>query len=517
MKKHGVGFAGTKTTRRLFHACCHIPETTRLARASAESKPELWENAAAPREQCREHAFEFDTAPTRFGRGVLAETGATAAAMGLRRVAVVTDEAVAKMPFFESALRGLREAKVDAVVYASSMVEPTDESFLEAARWAQDVQPDGWVSIGGGSSIDTAKAANLFSTYPPPAGFDDFLHYVNAPVGRATPVPGPLKPHIACPTTAGTGSEGTGYAICDIASLGVKTALAHRALKPSMALIDPLTTHHLPASVLAASGLDVIMHAAESFTARPFYHRALAPLGTPRPLNQGQNPWSDIGCRETLRISGRYFARALADESDIEAREAMHWAATLAGTALNNAGTALPHGCSYPVSGGVKKDARHSYTPATGYASTRGGCSSGSCSGSGAKKAPSLLPHGYAVAVMAPAAFATTAEGTPERHLEAAALLGSGVAAKSATTGSSYGRFFAPDECGALLAGQIAELIKGTGDCPMGLGELGFTEDDIPSMVQGTIVQQRVLSIVPVAVDEEVLSETFRRAIAGYR
>lgn len=257
--------------QRGLHCCCAIPESARPAAASAHTqtlageRPELWEGRA-PRDACREHAFEFDVARTRFGRGVLAEVGETARSLGLKRVAVVTDRAVAALPFFEVATRSLKEAGVDCVQWLDSKVEPTDESFLEAARWGSEVQPDGWISIGGGSSIDTAKAANLFSTHPPPAGIDDFLHYVNAPVGAAAPLPGPLRPHIACPTTAGTGSEGTGYAICDITSLGVKTALANRGLKPSLALVDPLTTHLLPRSVVAASGLDVVMHAAESFS-----------------------------------------------------------------------------------------------------------------------------------------------------------------------------------------------------------------------------------------------------------
>lgn len=494
---------------RWLHGCCHVPEVTISAtkpeQADPTTKPELWEGEAE-RESCREHAFEFDAARTRFGRGVLAEVGETAKALGMRRVAIFTDKNVAAQPFFARALASFRASRLEALVYDEVLIEPTDKSFVSAARWAADARPDGVVSIGGGSAIDTAKAASLFASHPPPAGIDDFLHYVNAPVGRAASVPGPLLPHIACPTTAGTGSEGTGYAICDIEHLGVKTALAHRMLKPTMALIDPLTTHGLPHAVVAASGMDVVMHACESFTARPFHARPLGPAGAPRPLNQGSNPWSDIGCRETLRIAGRFFARALQDEADMEAREAMMWAATLAGTALNNAGTALPHGCSYPVSGGVKKGGviKH-YAPASGYANRAGGSTA------------SLLPHGYAVAVMAPAAFAATAEGSPERHLEAAALLGH-VGLGASPSGANWaGRLWAPDEIGEMLGEQVASFVKCAGDCPMGLGELGFTADDVPAMVQGTIVQQRVLSVVPVAVDEELLAQTFERAIAGFR
>ena len=195
--------------RRSAHGCCHVPdavvargardEGSTLERSTAKhrehGKPELWEGRA-PRELCREHAFEFDVARTRFGRGVLAEVGWTARNLGLRRVAVVSDSVVATQPFFQKALDGLADAGVDAAVFLDTKVEPTDESFLEAARWALDVQPDGWISIGGGSCIDTCKAANLFSTHPPPSGLDDFLHYVNAspnynPVPHPSPNPEP--------------------------------------------------------------------------------------------------------------------------------------------------------------------------------------------------------------------------------------------------------------------------------------------------------------------------------------
>ena len=93
-------------------------------------------------------------------------------------------------------------------VYDAVRVEPTDGSFAAAAEFARAAAVDGFVSVGGGSVMDTTKAANLYSTYPA-----DILHYVNAPVGAAAPVPGPLRPHLACPTTSGTGSESTGIAV----------------------------------------------------------------------------------------------------------------------------------------------------------------------------------------------------------------------------------------------------------------------------------------------------------------
>lgn len=212
-----------------------------------------------------ESAFSVDRNAITFGRGVLEEVGAWARALGLSRVAVMTDPRVGALEPFGRALSSLHAAGVDAALYDEVRVEPTDGSFRAAAQFAVEANADGFVSIGGGSVIDTTKAANLYATHPA-----DFLTYVNAPVGEGRPVPGPLRPHIACPTTSGTGSECTGIAIFDFVSMKAKTGIAHRHLMPTRALVDPDTTETLPGPVVAASGLDVVCHALESFTARPF-------------------------------------------------------------------------------------------------------------------------------------------------------------------------------------------------------------------------------------------------------
>ena len=167
----------------------------------------------------------------------------------MTRVALFSDAVVAELAVFDTAQRSLRAAGVDVVAYTEVQIEPTDESFKQAAAFASQAEPDGYVSVGGGSVIDTAKAANLYASYPA-----DFLEYVNAPVGSGTPVPGPLKPHIACPTTSGTGSEVTGMAIFDLLSMAAKTGIASPALRPTEALVDPDCTDTLPAQVVACSG-----------------------------------------------------------------------------------------------------------------------------------------------------------------------------------------------------------------------------------------------------------------------
>ncbi|HLL24733.1 MAG TPA: hydroxyacid-oxoacid transhydrogenase, partial [Kofleriaceae bacterium] len=331
-----------------------------------------------------ETAFTVDASRVTFGARALAEVGERARALGMTRIALVTDRQVRALPWFAEVLASL--AGLDVVIFDEVAIEPTDTSFEAAARFAASARVDGYVSLGGGSVIDTAKAANLYATYPAP-----LRTYVNAPVGDGRPVPGQLAPHIACPTTSGTGSEVTGIAIFDWLALEAKTGIASPHLRLTEALVDPRVTQTLPRSVVAASGMDVLSHALESFTARTYHARAAGP----RPMSQGANPWSDIGCREALRILGTHLVAAV--EGDAEARAQVMWAATLAGIAFGNAGVHVPHAMAYAVAGRVRDFRVAGYPDGV------------------------LVPHGMAVAVNAPAVFRYFAH---ERSRHAAQLLG---------------------------------------------------------------------------------------------
>ena len=250
-------------------------------------------------------AFSVDTARVTFGRGALAELGEHLHALGCRRVALFTDRTVARLPPVAIARRSLAAAGVDVAVYDEVQIEPTDGSFLAAAAFAREGRFDGYASVGGGSVIDTCKAAILYATHPA-----EFLAYVNRPLGEGREVPGPLPPHVACPTTIGTGSECTGIAVFDDRARKAKTGIASRLLRPTLALVDPEHAATLPAAVVAASGFDVLCHALESYSARPFRARPRPARPSLRPMSQGQNPWSDLGCREALDLAGRYLASA---------------------------------------------------------------------------------------------------------------------------------------------------------------------------------------------------------------
>lgn len=419
-----------------------------------------------------ETAFTVAASNMKFGVGCLRELGHDAKALGMKRVAFFVDKEVLETEPARVALDSLRASNIDSVIFEGTHVEPTDKSFVEAADFAQDANVDGFVSLGGGSAMDTAKAANLFSSYP-----DDLLAYVNAPIGRAKPVPGPLKPHIACPTTSGTGSETTGVAVFDLVERNVKTGISSKLLKPTMAVIDPTTTHSLPAGIVAATGFDVFTHAIESYTARPFTTRDRPSSPDVRPPYQGANPYSDIGSMHAIRLGGRYLVRAVNDAEDYEARHALMFAATLAGLAFGNAGVHIPHAMSYAVAG-----LNHSFR-ARGY-----------------EKADPMVPHGISVVVNAPASFRFTADAAPDRHLEVATAL------NADTTDAK------PENAGEILATRLAAMMRETG-IPNGLSEIGYTNDDVPALVKGAHAQQRLLVMAPKAVSEQDLADLFRSAM----
>ncbi|MCH7864542.1 MAG: iron-containing alcohol dehydrogenase, partial [Proteobacteria bacterium] len=266
-------------------------------------------------------AFVVEAPKIKFGIGSLNEIGADAKALGMKRVAFYTDPTVAKLQPVETVLKSLKAAGMDVAIYAEVEVEPTDRSFKAGTGFAEEGGFDGFVSVGGGSVMDTCKASNLYSTYP-----DDFLAYVNAPIGEAKPVPGPLKPHIACPTTFGTASECTGIAIFDLLEMEAKTGIANARLRPNLGILDPTSLSTLPRPIVAANGFDVFSHAVESLTARPFSHRPAPEDSTKRPLGQGANPYSDIACLEAIKLIGANLVEAVNEADNTPAHEPLLFA-----------------------------------------------------------------------------------------------------------------------------------------------------------------------------------------------
>ncbi|MXW77386.1 MAG: iron-containing alcohol dehydrogenase [Gemmatimonadetes bacterium] len=417
-------------------------------------------------------AYEIATSNIRFGPGTTKEIGMDLKDRGLQRVMVLTDPNLREQTPVQTALAAIAEAGVEYALFDQVRVEPTDASFKAAIAFAQQGF-DGFVAIGGGSVMDTAKAANVYTTYPA-----DFLTYVNAPIGRGEPVPGPLKPLIAVPTTAGTGSETTGVAIFDFVEMKAKTGMAHRYMRPTLGIVDPDNTRSMPPQVAASTGLDVLSHALESYTALPFDQRPRPDRPQLRPAYQGSNPISDLWALEALRLVEQFLPRAVADPSDDEARSAMCLAAALAGIGFGNAGVHLPHGMSYPVAGMVE-----SYVP-EGYAIHY-----------------PLVPHGFAVIVNSPAVFRFTAPTCPQRHLRAAEVLGADCSGAQ------------DEDAGAVLADRIVSLMRQL-NAPNGLSALGYGSQHIPALVEGTLPQHRVTKLSPRAANAEELAGIFEDALS---
>ena len=406
-----------------------------------------------------ESVFTYGAPALKFGSGASDEIGYDLTTYDAQRVLVVTDPGVAATGHPQRIAEQIRARGVQAEVYDQVHVEPTDASLEHAIAFARDNGPwDAIVAVGGGSAIDTAKAVNLLSTNP-----GELMDYVNAPVGKARQPVEPLKPLVAVPTTTGTGSESTTICVLDVLSLHVKTGISHPRLRPTMAVVDPRLTLSQPPEVTAAAGMDILCHALESWTARPFssYERKRPEQRVPY---CGANPVADMWAERAMTLLAASFRTAVHDGADEQAREQMALAATFAGMGFGNAGVHIPHANAYPIAGRVRD-----FTPA------------------GYPQGEPMVPHGMAVCLTAPEAFRFTFESAPERHLRAAQLLG----------GADAG---GPD----ALPTAVSTLMRDIG-MPNGIGAVGYTESDVPGLVEGALQQQRLLATAPREVEADDL------------
>jgi hydroxyacid-oxoacid transhydrogenase len=419
-----------------------------------------------------ETIFTLEATPVKYGPGASADAGWELKRLGVTRALLVTDPGVQAAGHADRVAESARAAGIDVVVYAESRVEPDLESMQHAVAFAQDAKVDGFVSVGGGSAMDTAKVMDLIVSHPA-----DIMAYINPPIGEGRKPPSPLLPHLAIPTTAGTGSEATTVAILDLPDLKVKSGISHRYLRATQAIVDPELTRTLGADVVASCGLDVVCHAAESFLSKPFDTRPFPESPDARPPYQGSNPIADIWSAHALVQGGRYLRRAVADGDDVEARGAMMLAATTAGIGFGSAGVHIPHACAYPIAG-----LKHAYQP-PGYPADH-----------------PFVPHGHSVIVTAPAAFRYTYDAMPERHHHVAELL--------------HGERIenpGPDSLPDVLIALMKDI-----DAACGIEELGYTADDIPALVDGALKQQRLLVIAPKAPEASDLDAIFRASLANW-
>ncbi|MCW2794173.1 MAG: iron-containing alcohol dehydrogenase [Nocardioides sp.] len=412
-----------------------------------------------------ETVFTYAAPALKFGPGSSAEVGHDLLSYGARRVLLVTDPGVAATGHPARIAEQVRARGVEVATYDRVHVEPTDDSMRDAIDFARDAGPfDAILAVGGGSAIDTAKAVNLLTTNP-----GELMDYINAPVGKAMAPTERLLPLVAIPTTTGTGSESTTICVLDVLSLKVKTGISHPMLRPTLAVVDPLLTASQPTMVTAASGMDILCHALESYTAR-WYADFDAKQPEQRVPYCGANPIADMWSEKAMSMLAGAFRTAVRDGSDGLAREQMAMAATFAGLGFGNAGVHIPHANAYPIAGRVRD-----FRP-PGYPDDE-----------------AIVPHGMAVSLTAPEAFRFTFEAAPERHLRAARLL------DPAASGDG------PD----VLPGVLSTLMRDIG-IPNGLAEVGYGDADVDDLVAGSLQQQRLLATAPRPVHGEDLASVFR-------
>ena len=417
-----------------------------------------------------EAIFTYGAPQLKFGPGAAEEIGFDLAQYGARRVLVITDPGVAATGAPQRVADQMGAFGIEAGVFSGVHVEPTDTSMAAAVAHARESGPwDAFVAVGGGSSIDTAKAVNLMLTNP-----GELMDYINAPVGRASAPVNQLKPLVAVPTTTGTGAESTTVCVLDVLALKVKTGISHARLRPTLAVIDPRLTFSQPSGVTASAGMDILCHALESYTARWYtsYEHKQPPARVPY---CGSNPISDMWSEKAMRLLAGSFRTAVRRGDDEQARADMALAATFAGMGFGNAGVHIPHANAYPIAGRVRDFHPKDYLA----------------------QEP-MVPHGMSVALTAPEAFRFTFDASPERHRYAAELLAPGDSP--------------PASAAEFLPSVLTALMKDIG-IPNGVSAVGYTEADIPDLVDGTMKQQRLLATCPKPVTEDDIAGIFARSL----
>jgi len=419
-----------------------------------------------------ETIFSLESASLKFGNGAIEELGWELNRLGLKRPLLIADPRLRAFGLIDRAAEILGRAGIPVTIYDRIEVEPTIDSFGDAARVATEARPDCFIAIGGGSTIDTAKVANLISIHG-----GAIIDYVNQPVGGGRKPLSPLAPLIAIPTTSGSGSEATTVAILDIPDLKIKTGISHRYLRPTLAIVDPELARTTPPAVTASCGLDVVCHAVESYISKPFDARPRPATPDDRPPYQGSNPIADIWSLKAIEFGGQFLRRAVKSGDDLEARGTMMLGATMAGIGFGTAGVHIPHACAYPLAG-----LKHKFR-SEGYETTH-----------------NFVPHGFSVIVTAPATFRYTFDAAPEKHVKAAELL-RGTSIENSGPNS--------------LPSALIDLMRDVG-APSGIAALGYDEADIPALVEGALKQQRLLVGAPKPIDAKGIESIFLSSLANW-
>lgn len=259
------------------------------------------------------------------GAGALAKLPESITGGGVKKPLLVTDQGIVKAGIAKKVEEVLSGAGIPYAIYDQTVPNPTTGNVHAALALYKKEGCDGLIGLGGGSSMDTAKACGVLAT----SGGEDILAYAGLGTLKA-----PLPRYIAIPTTAGTGSESTCIAVItnDTSEHHVKFGVADPRLLPAVAIIDPLLMTGLPSFITAATGMDALTHAVEAY------------------ISLGASEYTDALALGAVKLIFKYLRRAVGNGNDIEAREKMAYAQTMAGMAFSNGGLGIVHGLAHPLS-----------------------------------------------------------------------------------------------------------------------------------------------------------------------
>ncbi len=295
-----------------------------------------------------------------FGMGSVRQVGEEARRIGSKKAAIITDKGVIKAGIIDKVTESLERERVEYLIWDGVEAEPSLEVGEEAISFVRGEGCDSVIGVGGGSTLDTAKAAAASITNQ-----GTLKDWVKTVFQRKP------APFILMPTTAGTGSEVSNVAI--FATPKVKYALYSPLMYPDVALVDPELTRTLPPPLTARTGIDALCHAIEAY------------------ISLEANPITDALALEAIRLIMKSLRSAYVNGENMEARRDMSYAALIAGLAFGNAGTVLGHACGYAY-----------VYPATSI----------------------HLPHGYAIGVTMPYVLEYNAISNLQKHLTITQLLG---------------------------------------------------------------------------------------------
>lgn len=260
----------------------------------------------------------------RFGSGRLEEVGEVTARYGKRCLIVSTPVNEILTPVIERIKRSLEAAGVDCAHFDGVIPNPTTECVSAGTQMARAFKADVVLGIGGGSSMDSAKAIAVESTHPGTSW--DYLFFKTQPTDKTLPV-------IAVSTTSGTGSQVTQVAVIIETSTKTKSAIYNAMIYPKVAIVDPDLMETMPTHISASTGFDAFCHAFESY------------------LHTAASPYTDCMALEAIELVAKHLPDVLVDGKNKEGRAALAWADTLAGLCIANAGTTLPHGIGMTIGG----------------------------------------------------------------------------------------------------------------------------------------------------------------------